>query len=323
VGKGKRQKGEAVAEQRVTIYKKMIATAEQTLDQVARVRAALEDTGQAAQEQGRRLRAQVQRFVPLVKRVIQQARTRVVEGGKVPADEKIVSLFEPHSRVIARHKGGATVEFGRTVVVDEVEGGIVSRYDILDDGETEHGALTPALAHHQEVFGRAPTLVTADRGVHSPDNERLAGEVGVRHAPPGHPRVGQGDRGATGAREGAGVAYTLSLAGGHRRADQQSPARLRAASLCRSRPRRHGTARRMGRDRQQSAPHPSGHGRLSKETGAEGATHQERPQRVRSQAPPVFSISQIAAATSISARPDGQISRRYACNPSWACQSRG
>jgi len=176
-----RQKGEAVAEQRVTIYKKMIATAEQTLDQVARVRDALEETEQVAQGQGRRLREQVDRFVPLVERVIQQARTRVVDGGKVLADEKIVSLFEPHSRVIARHKGGATVEFGRTVVFDEVEGGIVSRYAILDDGETEHGALAPALMHHREVFGRAPTLVTADRGVHSPDNERVAGAAGVRH----------------------------------------------------------------------------------------------------------------------------------------------
>jgi len=176
-----RQKGEAVAEQRVTIYQTMIATAEQTLDQVARVRDALEDTEHAAQGQGRRLREHVARVVPLVERVIQQARTRVVDGGKVPADEKIVSLFAPHSRVIARHKGGATVEFGRTVVFDEVEGGIVSRYDILEDGETEHGALTPALTHHQEVFGRAPTLVTADRGVHSPANERLAGEGGVRH----------------------------------------------------------------------------------------------------------------------------------------------
>jgi len=175
-----RQKGEAVAEQRVTIYKKMIATAEQTLDQVTRVREALEATGQATQGQGRRLRAQVERFVPLVERVIQQARTRVVDGGKVPAGEKIVSLFEPHSRVIARHKGGATVEFGRTVVFDEVEGRIVSRYAILDDGETEHGALAPALTHHQEVFGRAPALVTADRGVHSPDNERLARDAGVR-----------------------------------------------------------------------------------------------------------------------------------------------
>jgi len=159
----------------------MIATAEQTLDQVARVREALEETGQATQGQGQRLREQVERVVPLVKRVIHQARTRVVEGGKVPADETSVSLFEPHSRVIARHKGGAVVECGRTVVFDEVEGGIVSRDAILDDGETEHGALAPALTQHQDVCGRAPTFVTADRGVPSPDNERLARDAGVRH----------------------------------------------------------------------------------------------------------------------------------------------
>jgi IS5 family transposase len=176
-----RQKGEEVAEQRATVYQQLITTTEQTLRQAARVRQALAEAGDAAQGAGRRLREQIDHFTPLVGQVIHQARVRVLDGGKVPALEKVVSLFEPHSRVIPRHKGGALVEFGRTVVFDEVEGGIVTRFHVLEDEASEHGELAPALQHHRAVFARPPTAVTADRGMHAPDNERVAREAGVTH----------------------------------------------------------------------------------------------------------------------------------------------
>ncbi len=176
-----RQQGEEAAEARKEIYRKLLDTTEQTLRQARCVRQALEETERAAGGRAQRRRHQIERFVPLVGQVVHQARRRVLEGGKVPAEQKVVSLFEPHSRIIPRHKGGAAVEFGRTVVVDEVEGGLVTRYHILEDGATEHGELAPALAHHQAVFGRPPRLVTADRGLHHADNARTAREAGVVH----------------------------------------------------------------------------------------------------------------------------------------------
>jgi IS5 family transposase len=54
--------------------------------------------------------------VPLVKRVIAQTRSRVLEGKKVSSTDKVLSLFEPHTRAIPCHKGGAEVEFGRHVI---------------------------------------------------------------------------------------------------------------------------------------------------------------------------------------------------------------
>jgi IS5 family transposase len=176
-----RRKGAEVAEARTAIYRKLVATAEQTVTQAERVRMALEEAGPTVGQAGQRLREQVAHFVPLVGQVIDQTRRRVLEGQKVPAAEKLVSLFEPHTQIIPRHKGGAEVEFGRTVVVDEVEGGLVTRYHLLDDGESEHGEVPLALAHHRAVFGHAPTLLTGDRGMHSPDNARIAREAGVQH----------------------------------------------------------------------------------------------------------------------------------------------
>lgn len=148
--------------------------------QAERIRDALQGVRGVGQAEAGRLIGQIDHVLPLVQQVIQQAKQRVLEGKKVPAKEKVVSLSEPHTRIIPRHKGGATVEFGRLVVIDEVEGGIVTRVAVLDDQTGEHGQLTPALEHHQQVFGHAPRLVTGDRGLHAADNEPIAREVGVQ-----------------------------------------------------------------------------------------------------------------------------------------------
>jgi IS5 family transposase len=176
-----RRKGEQVAEARRDVYTKLVDTATKTVRQAVRVREALGEAGEVAGATGRRLAEQLDHVVPLVRQAIGQAQRRVLEGEQVPASEKVVSLFEPHTRIIPRHKGGAAVEFGRLVVFDEVEGGIVTRFQVLKDKTAEHGQLAPALAHHQRVFGHPPRLVTGDRGTHAPENERVAREAGVTH----------------------------------------------------------------------------------------------------------------------------------------------
>jgi IS5 family transposase len=176
-----RRKGEEAAEARTEIYRKLVDTATQTVRQAQRVRGALREAEGQAGGAARRLAEQLDHFVPLVRQAISQAQRRVLDGEQVRASEKVVRLFEPHTRIIPRHKGGAAVEFGRLVVFDEVEGGIVTRFAVLEDKTAEHGQLAPALRHHQRVFGRPPRLATGDRGTHAPENERVAHQAGVRH----------------------------------------------------------------------------------------------------------------------------------------------
>jgi IS5 family transposase len=176
-----RRQGDAAAEARATVYRTVIAATERTVAQAERVRTALADAVAHEDRTAQRLATRLDRYLPLVRRVVDQARRRVLQGQQVPATEKVLSLFEPHTRIITRHKAGAAVEFGRTVVLDEVEGGIVTRYHLLGDGEAEQAQLGPALRHHQALFGRAPRLVTGDRGLHGPDNERVGREAGVVH----------------------------------------------------------------------------------------------------------------------------------------------
>ncbi|GHO71360.1 hypothetical protein KSC_102520 [Ktedonobacter sp. SOSP1-52] len=69
---------------------------------------------QQSESESKRLVQQAQHMLPLVERVMAQTRSRVLEGKKAPSEQKVLSLFEPHTRAIPRHKGGALVEFRST-----------------------------------------------------------------------------------------------------------------------------------------------------------------------------------------------------------------
>lgn len=171
-----RRKGEDKEAEQKHLYQKLIETTAQMVRQVSHVVAAL---GQQTESEAKRLFNEAEAVLPLVKQVIAQTRSRVLEGKKVPSDQKVLSLFEPSTRAIPRQKGGALVEFGRHLILDEVDGGIVTRYELLSHPH-EHGQAVEAVQHHQKVFEHPPNLVTGDRGVHSPETEATLTTAGVK-----------------------------------------------------------------------------------------------------------------------------------------------
>jgi transposase, IS5 family len=193
-------------------YGRLIATAKRTAAQGKRVLKALESG--AGDPVTRRLAARLAEVLPRLKQGIRQAARRVLEGDPVPAGEKLLSLFEPHSRVIPRFKAGQAVEFGRKMRLDEVEGGLISGYAVLErGGGQDQPYLADARANHEARFGRAPHLLAADRGMASAENERLAEEAGVKHvalphvgkAPPERRAEERGPRFRRGYRFRAGI----------------------------------------------------------------------------------------------------------------------
>jgi transposase, IS5 family len=173
-----RRKGEEAAESLKRAYAKLIEIAEASKGQAEQVRDALKARGEGTWE---RLVEQFEHFLPLVGQAIGQATRRVIDGEVVPNKEKLLSLFEPHTQVIVRHKAGKPTEFGRKLVLDEVEGGIISRYEILKNGGgQDYPYLKASLEGHQQRFGKPPDLLAGDRGLYTPDNEQLAKDFGVK-----------------------------------------------------------------------------------------------------------------------------------------------
>jgi IS5 family transposase len=161
------------------LSQQLVETAEAMVEQTKAVVSKLAAGSQETMEAAKTLLSQTSQFLPLVERVIAQTRSRVLLGKKVESAQKVLSLFEPQTRAIPRHKGGALVEFGRQVILDEVEGGILTRYEILEH-PNEHGQAVEAVEHHRALFARPPNVVTGDRGVHSAQTEVTLREVGVK-----------------------------------------------------------------------------------------------------------------------------------------------
>jgi IS5 family transposase len=172
-----RRKGEKAKEELKQAYRKLIGITQASRAQAGRVVEALRESAGGG---ARHLQEQFEHFLPLVDQGIAQASRRVLDGEQVPAPEKLLSLFEEHTRIITRHKAGKPREFGRKVLLDEVDGGIISRYGVLAESGSERSELPESLQAHQEHFGRAPELLAGDRGLYSSENEKRAREAGVK-----------------------------------------------------------------------------------------------------------------------------------------------
>jgi IS5 family transposase len=174
------QHSPASEHERQACYRRLLAVARASRRQADRVRQLVAEGAGAPTAAAARVRAALDRFLPLVERVIRQTERRVLRGERVPALEKVLSLFEPHTALIRRGKARQPTEFGAKVVLDEVDGGLVTGYRLLAGNADDAPSLPVALAHHQACFRRPPYLVAADRHFFSTGNVRQAVTAGVR-----------------------------------------------------------------------------------------------------------------------------------------------
>ena len=172
-----RQRGAEAADRMQTAYQHLLDITLATMRHAQQAGTMLK--AQALQV-GQKLAETLDHLIPLVGQVVTQTTRRVLQGDAVPASEKLVSLFEPHTAVIRKGKPGKPTEFGRVIWLDEVEGGIISRYAILEGNPAEDAQLPPSLDHHLRMFNRPPRLLAGDRGVHTTANERFATTRGVQ-----------------------------------------------------------------------------------------------------------------------------------------------
>ncbi len=105
---------------------------------------------------------------------------RILQGEQVPASEKIVSLFEEHTAIIRRGKESHPVEYGHKIWLNEVEGGLVSHYRILEGNPNDEQQWQPSLKAHLKTFHQPPYQASGDRGLYSEPNQQLAHDLGVK-----------------------------------------------------------------------------------------------------------------------------------------------
>jgi len=132
-----------------------------------------------ARREVERVSEELQHYAGLAERVLSQARRRVLEGEQVSAQEKLYSIFEPHTDLIKRGKANTPVEFGHKVLLAETRRGLITDYQILHGNPADETQVEPSLRRHLEQFGKPPELYATDRGFYSPPNVALVNAAGV------------------------------------------------------------------------------------------------------------------------------------------------
>ncbi|MCX5645419.1 MAG: hypothetical protein NTZ17_12205 [Phycisphaerae bacterium] len=108
--------------------------------------------------------AELAHYLPLVDRIVTQADQRVLQGLRVPADQKLYSLFEEHTELILRGKARKPIEFGHKVMLGQTAEKFIHHYQVLPQRREDPELLEPALEAHQELFGHSPDVLAADKG---------------------------------------------------------------------------------------------------------------------------------------------------------------
>ncbi len=158
------------------LYPKLLACVSITLKQLDR---AIEKT---RQESTKPIKAElwiekVEHFRSLLLRVIDQTQRRVFQEEKVPASEKIVSLFEPHTDIIV--KTNRDVQYGHKINLATQADGFVTYLKIEDGNPSDKILFMPVLNASEKDYGCVPVETVADGGYASQSNVELGREKGV------------------------------------------------------------------------------------------------------------------------------------------------
>ncbi len=109
------------------------------------------------------------------RRQLDQVERRLLHGEKIPHDEKVFSIFEPHTRWISKGKAGVQVELGVPVCVVEDQFQFIVHHKILWQGSD----VDVAVSMVEETQARFADfrMCSFDRGFHSPSNRRRLDEI--------------------------------------------------------------------------------------------------------------------------------------------------
>ena len=123
------------------------------------------------------LRCEAEHYLPLIVRIIDQTERRVFAGEAVPADEKLVSLFETHADIIV--KGGRDTHYGHKLNLATGRSGLILDIVIEAGNPADSARFLPMLERHVAHHDAPPRQSSADGVYASTANLEQAKALGV------------------------------------------------------------------------------------------------------------------------------------------------
>lgn len=163
--------------QRIKPYKDLLKVTRETLRyaEAAVVRLRRESGPLAGLAQ--RLADEIEHYMALVRQVVSQTERRVLHGESVPADEKLVSIFEPHTDIIRKDR--RDTYYGHKVTLTGGKSGLILDWVVEDGNPADSTLFVRMLDRLHERYGRYPEQAAADGGLASKANLEEAKERGL------------------------------------------------------------------------------------------------------------------------------------------------
>jgi len=110
--------------------------------------------------------------------VIEQTKRRVFRGEKVPAGEKVVSIFEPHTDIIVKKDGEAL--FGHKVALMVGKSSMILDCMILKGNPGDESLAIELVERQEDMWGRVPRQIAFDGKFASKHNLMTLKDMGVK-----------------------------------------------------------------------------------------------------------------------------------------------
>jgi IS5 family transposase len=168
------------SEQRSLLYRDLLTVAEKTVSNAERIAGELDKAnvlGVLDLLRAGALARQIRHYVTLAKRVIDQTERRVLNGESVPAQEKIVSIFETHTDIVVKDRRETL--YGHKISLTSGASGLVTDV-VVEEGNPADSTLAVKMVERQRaIYGKVPRQASFDGGFTSKSNLATIKELGV------------------------------------------------------------------------------------------------------------------------------------------------
>jgi IS5 family transposase len=157
-------------------YREILKLTSRTVESVKSVITTL---GRITKPAARQLHGKLLHFCSLAERVVDQTTRRIVRGEKVPAQEKVVSIFEPHADVIVKDRRETL--YGHKVCLAAGSSGLIVDLQTLAGNPSDSTLAVSAVKRAAKVLGRTPSSVAFDGGFAARQNLTDIRSLGVEN----------------------------------------------------------------------------------------------------------------------------------------------
>ena len=167
-------------EQRLPLYRDLLHVTERTVRMAERMVNEIDvlmghGAGEAVATNT--LTRQLRYYIGQSNRVISQTQRRVLNGESVPAAEKVVSIFEPHTDIMVKDRRKTL--YGHKLCLTGGASGLITDV-LIERGNPSDATLAVTMVERQrDLYGKAPRQVSMDGGFTSKANLDAIKKLGV------------------------------------------------------------------------------------------------------------------------------------------------